>query len=141
MNKTCFRFVMCAAAVAVAAVASAFEGNVLLNGSLTADQTDVPSWWNLSGEKERVVLESSGGPNGAPAVRFVINDGVNNNFPKANSIVGTSDWTHYAYEHTAGPQANAKTPAYVRIRIDGAAGTAWIDDVRIEEIAAPAAHR
>lgn len=60
----------------------------------------MPSWWNLSGEKERVVLESSGGP-----------------------------------------QANAKTPAYVRIRIDGAAGTAWIDDVRIEEIAAPAAHR
>ena len=70
MNKTCFRFVMCAAAVAVAAVAPAFEGNVLLNGSLTADQTDVPSWWSLSGEKDRVVLESSGGPNGAPAVRF-----------------------------------------------------------------------
>ena len=73
-------------------------------------------------------------PNGRGGVRFVINDGVNNNFPKANSIVGTSDWTHYVYEFTPGPQTNAKTPAYVRIRIDGAAGTAWVDDVRIEEL-------
>ena len=71
MNKTCFRFLLCAAAVAVAAVASAFEGNVLLNGSLLADQTDVPSWWSLTGAKERMVLESSGGPKGAPAVRLI----------------------------------------------------------------------
>ena len=29
---------------------------------------------------------------------------------------------------------NAKTPAYLRFRIDGAKGTAWVDDVRIEEL-------
>ena len=48
----------------------ASRGNILLNGSLTADQTDVPSWWNLAGDKSLVVCEKSAGPNGSPAVRF-----------------------------------------------------------------------
>ena len=59
--------------VLVVSFARTARGDILLNGSLTADQTDVPSWWNFAGDKAMLVCEKSAGPNGSPAVRFDAN--------------------------------------------------------------------
>ena len=47
--------------------------NLLLNGSLEADQVDVPTFWRSSGpdgELKVLTCRSSGGPGGIPCVRF-----------------------------------------------------------------------
>ena len=50
---------------------------------------------------------------------------------------GTTDWMHFSYDFTTGDKvddAAAKRNAYITLRIRGAVGVAYFDDVRLEEV-------
>ena len=47
---------------------------------------------------------------------------------------GTMDWTPQQFEFTSGKNTNGKITSYIRLRILGAEGTVWFDDVRLEEV-------
>ena len=61
-------------------------------------------------------------------------DDANRWFPARNWLTGTMDWTFQSYEFTSGKNTNGKITSYIRLRIMGAEGTVWFDDVRLEEI-------
>ena len=61
-------------------------------------------------------------------------DDANRWFPAHNWMTGTTDWTFQSYEFTSGKKTNAEITSYIRLRILGAEGTVWFDDVRLEEI-------
>ena len=61
-------------------------------------------------------------------------DDANRWFPARNWLTGTMDWTFQSYEFTSGKHTNGKITSYIRLRIMGAEGTVWFDDVRLEEI-------
>ena len=47
---------------------------------------------------------------------------------------GTIDWTPQQFEFVSGKNTNVKITSYIRLRILGAEGTVWFDDVRLEEV-------
>jgi hypothetical protein len=62
-------------------------------------------------------------------------DDANRWFPSSNRLTGTMDWTRQTFEFTAAKNTNqGKRPATLRLRFVNAIGTAWFDDVSIEEI-------
>ncbi len=61
-------------------------------------------------------------------------DDANRWFPAHNYLTGTLDWTFQSYELTTGKDTNKKVKSYLNLRILNAAGTAWFDDVRLEEL-------
>lgn len=44
--------------------------NILLNGRLETDQTDLPLYWSVGGPKGTAIWEPSGGPGGIPCMTF-----------------------------------------------------------------------
>ena len=61
-------------------------------------------------------------------------DDANRWFPAHNYLTGTMDWTFQSYEIKTGVNTNKKVRSYLCLRIMNASGTAWFDDVRLEEI-------
>jgi hypothetical protein len=55
-------------------------------------------------------------------------------FPNYNYFTGSNDWIYQSFEFTTGKNANVKIKPYLRLRIFNAKGTAWFDDVKLEEI-------
>ena len=61
-------------------------------------------------------------------------DDANRWFPAHNWLTGTMDWTFQSYEFKTGKGTNQKVKSSLSLRILNAGGTAWFDDVRLEEI-------
>jgi len=47
---------------------------------------------------------------------------------------GTMPWTKQGFRFKSNPETNKKTKSYIRLRLMGASGTAWFDDVRLREV-------
>ena len=112
-------------------------GNMILTQYLSG-RPDIPDLkpgcryrlsFNLKLDRLTPTSASGGG------AHVVVNDGANVSFPSTSAFSGTFDWTHFSYEFTTRELEPGKTiTPYVRLRIDGAAGTAWFDDVRLDEL-------
>ena len=64
-----------------------------------------------------------------------IQDTGNRWFPAQNWLTGTTDWIRQSFEFTAAKGTNTgKQKAKISLVIYNARGTAWFDDVKIEEI-------
>lgn len=76
---------------------------------------------------KRNAKSSSGG--------FMVNINVEKNawFPK-NGILGTGNWTQLKYRFKTTAKSNNPHRCYIRFYLNGATGTAWIDDVVIRKI-------
>ena len=61
-----------------------------------------------------------------------INDAKNRSFP-GNWFLGSMPWTKQGFEFITGAATNEKQASYIRLLINGAAGTVWFDDVRLRE--------
>ncbi|NLF93567.1 MAG: DUF4838 domain-containing protein [Oligosphaeraceae bacterium] len=70
------------------------------------------------------------------AAGFCINlwDTANRWFPQHNWLSGTMDWTHLSFVHTTPPEIAPNSKSYLNVRLMNCSGTAWIDDVSVEEI-------
>ena len=55
-------------------------------------------------------------------------------FPKFEGHKGTTDWMYQSFEFTTSPETGVKHKSYISLRILNATGTAWFDDVRLEEL-------
>ena len=57
-------------------------------------------------------------------------------FPAHNYLSGSTDWIFQSFTFTTGEKTGlqGKTIPYLRLRIMNAEGTAWFDDVRLEEL-------
>ena len=55
-------------------------------------------------------------------------------FPTFDGHTGTTDWMFQSFEFTTSPETNGKYKSYVSLRILNANGTAWFDDVSLEEL-------
>ena len=67
---------------------------------------------------------------------FCVNiwDDANRWFPRGRWLAGTMDWTYMSFIHkTSAKAGNAKT-SYIHARLMNCTGTAWVDDISIEEI-------
>ena len=66
----------------------------------------------------------------------VVNDSVNNTFPRHRPMSGSMDWTHFSFEFTTRPApADGRYTRYVRLLVGQSSfGTAWFDGVRISEV-------
>jgi hypothetical protein len=70
---------------------------------------------------------------GGGGIAVNIWDDHNRWFPSKNLFTGTMDWIFQKFEFTSGPDV-AKHRPYMFLHRLHAAGTAWFDDVRLEEI-------
>jgi len=70
---------------------------------------------------------------GGGGVAVNINDDRNRWFPSGNMFAGTMDWIFQRFEFTSGPDVE-KHRSYFWLHRLYASGTAWFDDVRLEEI-------
>ena len=60
-------------------------------------------------------------------------DTANRWFPQHNWLDGTMDWTYLSFVHTT-PPVVAPDKSYLQVSLMNCSGTAWIDDVSIEEL-------
>lgn len=60
--------------------------------------------------------------------------GGNRWFPDFNGHTGTTDWMYQSFEFTTSPETDVKHKSYISLRLREATGTAWFDDVRLEEL-------
>jgi hypothetical protein len=67
---------------------------------------------------------------------FCINlwDTANRWFPQHNWLDGTMDWTYLSFVHTTPPAIPPDGRSYLQMRLMNCSGTAWIDNVSIEEL-------
>lgn len=67
---------------------------------------------------------------------FCVNlwDDANRWFPQHNWLTGTMDWTHLSFVHTTGEDVSNSKHSYFNLRLMNCSGTAWVDDVSIEEL-------
>ena len=70
---------------------------------------------------------------GGGGIAINIWDDHNRWFPSKNMFTGTMDWIFQKFEFTTGPDV-AKHRPYIRMHRLHATGTAWFDDLRLEEI-------
>ncbi|MBR2373350.1 MAG: DUF4838 domain-containing protein [Lentisphaeria bacterium] len=63
-------------------------------------------------------------------------DDANRWFPNHNFLIGTTPWTWQSFEFTTGPKTGLqpKIIPYMRALLLNATGTAWFDDIRLEEL-------
>ena len=78
-------------------------------------------------------VEPSAMNGGGGGVAVNINDDRNRWFPSGNMFTGTMDWIFQKFEFTSGPDVE-KHRSYFWLHRLNASGTAWFDDVRLEEI-------
>ena len=61
-------------------------------------------------------------------------DDKNKWFPSYNYLTGTIGWIFQSYTFKTGKNTNVSVKSYMRLRIMHAEGTAWFDDVKLEEL-------
>ena len=59
---------------------------------------------------------------------------VNKAYPIGKDPCGTRDWHRFAYEFTTPATLNSLLPSFIGPRLIYASGTAWIDDIRLDEV-------
>jgi len=79
---------------------------------------------------ENVVKMRSG------ASGFCINlwDDANRWFPEGRWLDGTMDWTYLSFTHKTSKKLDPKKGSSIRARLMNCTGTAWLDDLSIEEV-------
>ncbi len=67
---------------------------------------------------------------------FCVNiwDDANRWFPKGRWLAGTMDWTYLSFIHKTSAKAGNAKVSYIHARLMNCTGTAWVDDISIEEI-------
>ena len=67
---------------------------------------------------------------------FCVNmwDDANRWFPKGRWLAGTMDWTYMSFIHTTSAKVHESKLSYINARLMNCTGTAWVDDLSIEEI-------
>ena len=67
---------------------------------------------------------------------FCINiwDDANRWFPRGRWLAGTMDWTYMSFTHKTSAKAGDSKVSYIHARLMNCTGTAWVDDISIEEI-------
>jgi hypothetical protein len=61
-------------------------------------------------------------------------DNVDRAAPALAFLTGTTDWVHVSIEFVSKKNTNIGSLAFVQPRITNATGTAWFDDILIEEL-------
>lgn len=72
------------------------------------------------------------GRNGGVSLCF--HDNIDRAAPQLNFLAGTTDWVHVSIEFLSKKNTNRCAPAFVQPRLTNATGTAWFDDILIEEV-------
>ncbi|MBR4653060.1 MAG: DUF4838 domain-containing protein [Kiritimatiellae bacterium] len=55
-------------------------------------------------------------------------------YPSGRDPYGTRDWHRFAYEFTTSADLDVTKPSYIGPRLIYASGTAWVDDIRLDEL-------
>ena len=67
-------------------------------------------------------------------VSLCFHDNVDRAAPALAFLTGTTDWVHVSIEFVSKKNTNIGSLAFVQPRITNATGTAWFDDILIEEL-------
>ena len=67
---------------------------------------------------------------------FCVNmwDDANRWFPRGRWLSGTMDWTYMSFIHKTSAKAADSKVSYIHARLMNCTGTAWVDDISIEEV-------
>ena len=70
------------------------------------------------------------------AAGFCVNmwDDANRWFPRGRWLDGTMDWTYMSFTHKTSAKVAAAKVSYIGARLMNCTGTAWVDDLSMEEI-------
>ena len=67
-------------------------------------------------------------------VSLCFHDNIDRAAPELKYITGTVDWVHVSIEFVSKKNTNIGSLAFVQPRITNATGTAWFDDIQLEEL-------
>lgn len=70
----------------------------------------------------------------AGGVDILVSEPVDRGYPIGKNPSGTRDWFRFAYEFTTPKEFAGVKSTFVGPRIIFGSGTAWVDDIRLDEI-------